>query len=173
MTEHSPELQRLLDRQAILDCLHRYTRGLDRHDDELLKSAFHEDAVDHHGDFVGNARAFIEWSADLHTTQPWSAHMHLLDCNHIDIEGDTAHSECYVSRLPRRKDDTAVEIGGGRYIDRLERRDGDWKIAARQLVIEWTAKAEAEAFADVASYPRGTWDRTYLSHPRPFELHVP
>jgi hypothetical protein len=34
---HSPEVQRLLDREAIWDCLYRYTRGLDRHDEELKR----------------------------------------------------------------------------------------------------------------------------------------
>src|SRR5882724_2908499 len=45
-------LRQLLDRQAILDCLHRYTRGVDRLDRQLLLSAYHADAIDDHGLFV-------------------------------------------------------------------------------------------------------------------------
>ena len=48
-----PELQNLLDRQAILDCLNRYNRGVDRCDEELLLSAYHEDATECHGTFTG------------------------------------------------------------------------------------------------------------------------
>ncbi len=43
----------LLDRQDILDCLTRFSRGMDRFDRELLLSAFHPDAVIAAGDFVG------------------------------------------------------------------------------------------------------------------------
>ena len=52
------QLQMLLDRQAILDCVQRYARGLDRHDDELTASAYHGDALDHHGGFTGTPAQF-------------------------------------------------------------------------------------------------------------------
>ena len=53
-----PRMQDLLDRQAILDCLNRYCMGVDRHDSELLISAFHADAVD------GNMYAAIDALVD-------------------------------------------------------------------------------------------------------------
>ena len=34
------------DREAITDCLYRYTRGIDRLDRDLVRSAYHDDAVD-------------------------------------------------------------------------------------------------------------------------------
>ena len=37
-SERDPELQTLLDRQAIHDVLMRYSRGLDRHDRKVLES---------------------------------------------------------------------------------------------------------------------------------------
>ena len=70
----------------------------------------------------------------------------------------------------RRRDGTKVDLGGGRYIDRLERRDGEWRIAARELVIDWTAIADAATYADVASYTTGRWDHDDLSYRRPFVL---
>jgi hypothetical protein len=173
MTEHSPEVQRLLDRQAILDCLHRYTRGLDRHDDDSLNSAFHPDGLDEHGAFTGTIPEFLEFSAHLHSSEPWTAHTHFLDCNHIDFDGDVAHAETYVLFVHRRDVDSVIEFGGGRYIDRFERRNGDWRIAARRLVIEWSARAEHVVFADVAHYPRGTHDAADPSYLRPFELRRP
>jgi hypothetical protein len=168
VAQRDPELQRLLDKQAILECLHRYTRGLDRHDEALIASAFHEDAIDHHGEFLGTPAEFLEWQRGLHSQ--WSAHTHFLDCNHIELDGDVAHAESYVLFVHRREDGTALELGGGRYVDRLEHRGGEWRIAARQLLIEWTARAEAATFADVASYPSGTWDGRDPSYRRPFEL---
>src|SRR5437867_10337694 len=135
MSAHTPEVQALLDRQEIIDCLHRYRRGIDRHDNELLISAFHEDAIDHHGDFIGTTQEFVDWAAELHVSSSWAAHLHYLDCTYVELDGDVAHSECYVLFVHRRTDGTAIEFGGGRYIDRFERRKGAWKIAARQLLI--------------------------------------
>ncbi len=37
----------------------------------------------------------------------------------------------------RNRDDTNW-IAGGRYLDRLQRRDGRWRIAVRTNVIEWS-----------------------------------
>lgn len=173
MAEHSPEVQRLLDRQAIVDCLHRYTRGLDRHSNELLSSAFHPDGLDEHGAFVGTIPEFVAWSETLHSSEPWTGHTHFLDCNHIDFDGDVAHAETYVLFVHRRDVDGVIEFGGGRYIDRFECRDGDWRIAARRLVIEWTANAQQSIFADVAHYPRGTHDQSDPSYQRPFDLTRP
>ena len=169
---HSPEIQHLLDRQAILDCLHRYTRGLDRHDEALLASAFHEDAVDHHGDFVGTPDEFVPWANSLHAAQ-WAGHTHFLDQSHLEIDGDVAHSECYVLWVLRRKDGAGVDLGGGRYLDRLEKRDGEWRIAARELVVDWVCRADPGMFEDVsARYPIGTWDRSDRSYRRPFEIET-
>jgi hypothetical protein len=169
----SPELQRLLDRQAIVDCLHRYSRGLDRHDEELLASAFWEDALDHHGDFVGRPSEFVPWANALHESE-WAGHTHFLDPGTIEIDGDVAHSECYVLWVLRRKEGTELDLGGGRYVDRFERRNGEWRIAARELVVDWAGRADGAVFRDVhAEYPSGTWDRTDPSYRRPFALGEP
>jgi hypothetical protein len=72
--------------------------------------------------------------------------------------------------VQRRRDEAKVDLGGGRYVDRLERRDGEWRIAARELVLDWTARADAAVYADVATYSQGRWDRDDLSYRRPFEL---
>ena len=167
---HAPEIQRLLDRQAIVDCLHRYSRGLDRHDEELLASAFHEDAIDHHGDFLGPPSEFVPWANAGHEAG-WLSHTHFLDPGTIEIDGDVAHSECYVLWVLRRKDETGVDFGGGRYIDRFERRSGEWRIAARELLIDWAAGAAGDYFDDVRQrYPTGSWNRGDPSYRRPFTL---
>ena len=41
--------------------------------------------------------------------------------------GDTAHAESYVLMVLRHKDGAMVTVAGGRYIDRLERRGGEWR----------------------------------------------
>ncbi len=161
------EVQRLSDRQAIVDCLHRYTRGLDRHDREILASAYYENAIDNHGGFTGSPQEFIDWVTEL--LNEWDTHAHFLDPNVIEIDGDVAHSECYILFTQRRADGGGLDFGAGRYIDRLERRNGEWRIAVRRVMIDWTARAETAVFADVAEYPGGKRDRTDLSYQRPLE----
>jgi hypothetical protein len=165
------EVRRLSDREAIVDCLHRYSRGLDRLDEELLSSAYHLDAADHHGGFRGHPKEFVEWATNLLRGE-WDISLHVLDVNHVDIEGDMAHSECYVLFSQRRRDNEGLDFGGARYIDRLERRNGEWRIAARQLIIDWTARAQTMVFADIPEYPSGRRDRTDPSYVRPFDVDL-
>ena len=54
-TDPARDLQFLLDRQSILDCIYRYSRGLDRHDVDILSDAYHPDAVDNHGNLLSSA----------------------------------------------------------------------------------------------------------------------
>ena len=55
----------LLDRQDILDCLTRFSRGMDRFDRVVL-SAFHPDAVIAAGDFVGGPGELYDWASAMH-----------------------------------------------------------------------------------------------------------
>ena len=70
--------------------------------------------------------------------------MHKLGQALIEIEGDTAHSETYAichhvvaSDDEEGARDESDFVMGIRYVDRLERRDGEWRIADRQLLWEW------------------------------------
>ncbi|MEO8804472.1 MAG: nuclear transport factor 2 family protein [Burkholderiaceae bacterium] len=82
----------LSDRQDILDCLHRYCRGVDRFDRDLLLSVYHPDAVDDHGVFVGNREAFVDWALAYHAEHQLSHH-HMIFNPTIELHGDTAHTE--------------------------------------------------------------------------------
>jgi hypothetical protein len=128
-------LAQLLDRQDILDCLIRFSRGMDRFDRDIFLSAFHADATIAAGEFVGGPVALYDWARRLHEAGQSGTHHNLL--NHsCDIDGDVAHTETYYLFVGRNRDDTNW-MAGGRYIDRLERRDGSWKIALRTNAIEW------------------------------------
>ena len=131
-----PKLQRLLDRQDIMDCVTRFSRGMDRFDRELFLSAFHADATIAAGSFVGGPVALYDWARELHAQGQTATHHDLL--NHsCEIAGDSAHTETYYQFVGRNRDETNW-IAGGRYIDRLERRAGVWRIALRTNVIEWS-----------------------------------
>ncbi|MFB9858751.1 hypothetical protein [Paenarthrobacter aurescens] len=52
-------LQRLLDKEAIREASLKYTRGIDRHDDDILRQVYHPDARDDHGEYIGSAEGLI------------------------------------------------------------------------------------------------------------------
>jgi SnoaL-like domain len=129
-------VQTLIDRQDILDCLTRFSRGIDRFDRALFLSAFHADAGIAAGPFVGGPVALCDWSFALHEAGQEATQHNLL--NHTcKIEGDVAHAETYYMFVARNRDGS-VWLAGGRYVDRLEKRGGDWKIALRTNMIEWS-----------------------------------
>jgi hypothetical protein len=119
--ERLARLEEMLDRQDILDCFTRLTRGSDRADRELFLSAFHPDATVDVGQIVAGPEVLYDWSARVQETGQASSHHHIL--NHTcEIDGDVAHAETYYFFLARNRDGTNGVIGG-RYVCRLERRD--------------------------------------------------
>jgi SnoaL-like domain len=163
-------LERVADRQEILDCLTRFSRGMDRFDRELYLSAFHADAQMAAGPYVGDVAGCYDWAQAMHAAGQIATHHNLLN-NCVDIDGDTAHSETNYLYVARNRDDSNW-IAGGRYLDRLERRVGQWKIALRNNIIEWSGMLPTTPlpFADVPDiYSNGapSRDRNDPSYQRP------
>jgi len=158
-----PELRNLLDRQAILDCLNRYNRGVDRCDDELLLSAYHEDAIECHGTFTGPP---AEFARSIRPAQEnWAGSQHHITNHLVEIEGDIANAETYFLVLSQRHGEETMGLVGGRYLDRLERRGGEWRIALRVVVLDVGADAMARPAPHRIAQPRK--DRSDPSYQRP------
>lgn len=159
-------IQRLADKDAIRECVHRYARGIDRHDEEILRSVFHADAVDNHGNVVLGRDAFVTWANEWHEAVSVH-HMHAMTSHISDVVGDEAHAVTYVLFTLCRKDGKTVHTGGGRYVDRLERRDGEWRIVLRRLVIDWRMNSSVPP-ADLkrlTQHRHGSWDTSDASYP--------
>lgn len=129
----------LCDRQEILDLITMYCRGIDRADYKLVRSVYADDGVDHHTGFSGSADDFISWvrkrSAALTGT------MHNIGTHTSSVDGDTATAETYgtAHHWGEPYDDPRLNFTSGfRYLDRLRREDGGWKIVERFAVREWT-----------------------------------
>ena len=128
-------LRRLIDRQQIGDCLTRYCRGLDRLDHKLVMSAYHPGAVSHVWGMTGTRKNLIDWvfnrlQSDHISTQ------HDISTGNVDVVGEVAHAETYFLSTARDRTGLLWHCGG-RYVDRLERRRGEWRIALRFAVTEW------------------------------------
>ncbi len=147
------DTMRLQDRQAIQDCLFRYVRGVDRKNWDLVRSAYHADAHDNHGNYKGDIDGFIESLVKRHATIEQS--MHVVGNIVIEFDGpDGALVEAYFVTYQRLSpeagdarlaylrgapiaSDQAVETEVvGRYVDRMTRKDGVWRIADRTVVFE-------------------------------------
>lgn len=152
------------DEAEILAAIHRYCRGVDRADEELIRSAYHPDATDDHGSFKGLAGEFAARVNESHATR-WTSTMHMVANHSAAIDGDVADTETYVVAYLRRIDGSRVDVVGGRYVDRFEKRAGDWRIARRVYVCEWSAAMESSgALIDAGSYVGGSRDRADISY---------
>lgn len=135
-------ISQLLARQEIHDTLLRYARGVDRRDWESVRACFHPDAIDSHGNFLGNPEDFIEWVKERHADVPFAMHF-LGNCLIEFIDDDTAAVETYFVAIQRReKTDTDEKTCGtdaeifGRYCDRFEKRAEEWRVADRKVVYD-------------------------------------
>ena len=151
-------LQELFDRQQLYDVLARYCRGADSRNPAMIKDCYWPEAVDDHGVMTGNAHEFVD------ATQEGMAHMflntrHMLGQVYYDINGDRAQVESYLiayhrvvnnpvaiemlfgsTYLEEHRDaetDSHDFLGGGRYLDEFERRNGEWRIIRRIATSEW------------------------------------
>jgi hypothetical protein len=166
------DVQYLKDRQAILDVVMRHARGHDRHDAELMNSCFWDDGVDEHGQFVTPGPEYGSWANNVHTAG-YFLHMHNITNHTCEIDGDTAHCESYVigALLPRSVPGRAKFVSG-RYLDRLERRDGQWRILVRRTTIEVEVEGDSKWPENEISetFPKGAWDTGDPSYARPLQL---
>jgi ketosteroid isomerase-like protein len=157
-------LQAILDKAAIADCVHRYCRGVDRLDAETIKSAYHPDAYDDHGELKGSVDEFVAELVPLLRSNYVSTSHNI--CNQlVDLDGDRAFVESYLIAVHVTESDGNQwqEIVFGRYVDRFERRDGDWRIVHRVVVIDSrnTQRVEPSRLAtDETKIPRGRRDGT-------------
>jgi SnoaL-like domain len=135
------DVQRLLDERAISAVMVRYIRGIDRGDSSLIAQAFHPDAIDHHGPYEGQAvPGFVDWV--LSDARPdYLATMHYIQNMSFDFVDDvTAYVETYLRAVHVRASGEVniIETFGGRYADRFEKRDDEWKIAERTVILDWS-----------------------------------
>ena len=167
--QYSPE--RIADRMAIQDVMYKWCRAIDRLDADGMRAAFHPEAIDNHGAYNGNIEGLVKWICERHKPIPFSSHQ----VSNLLIEfatPDLALVETYIrtlQRYPAEAKASLAQLAGGqagkpgvgvdlltasRYVDRFERRNGEWRIALRTLIQDW------KQFIDVpenAPKPKADW----------------
>jgi hypothetical protein len=159
----------LADEAAITRVLLRYCRGADRCDEELIRSAYHADAVDIHGSFKGDAAEYAAWAVETSLSR-YDATQHLL--GNVIIEfgppGTAFVESAFIGvHVPKGAVGQRIELLGGRYVDRFEQRASEWRISRRTVVIDWSSVHESDGrFPAVDLFVAGRRDRTDISYER-------
>ena len=150
-----PLVQRMIDREAIRDCIARLARGEDRRSADLIRACWWPEARFDYGVHSGDFETYLAWvvpGADaIKETQ------HLIGQSVIELADEAAQAETHVfsyHRIDMGKGDRDTCIGG-RYLDRFEKRSGEWRIADRVMLYEWEQDwgAAADWSQGVMGYP--------------------
>jgi hypothetical protein len=132
------KIEELLAKQEIYELACSYARGLDRLDRALLSSVFAADAFCEYGFYDGPYPAFVDYA--MTALEGHEANHHMLGNALIEVDGDEAFGEIYFHAYHKVKSQDGFEdlVIAGRYLDRYERRDGEWKIVYRSERNDWS-----------------------------------
>jgi ketosteroid isomerase-like protein len=135
----------------IRDALYRFCRGVDRGDRDAMLSAFHPDATDSHG--PGGPAAVADVLLDRFDRTPGIGQHHITNVL-AEVSDEAAAVESYFIIFNAQGSDRGGEhdLVGGRYLDRFEKRDGAWRIARRDIVVD-VARSALSGDSILASLP--------------------
>ncbi|AIY03054.1 hypothetical protein ART_3455 [Arthrobacter sp. PAMC 25486] len=127
------------EKQAITEVLYRYARAVDRKDFAAVAACYFPDANDNHGGYNGNADGLVEDMKVRHRTIDSSQHFVtnvLIDLG-VDVANVESYCLCYL-RLDKEPgaESQLLSTIRCRYVDRFEKRDGEWRIADRIVVFD-------------------------------------
>lgn len=132
-------LERLQSETEIRALLAGYCRALDRMDKPAAYAVWHPGGTAlYHDIFEGTGRGFVDWVWGAHAGM--ERHSHQIAQSLIDVRGDIARSETYITvalwTLPDASGVQQEIVSRGRYLDRLSRREGRWAIDHREHVLD-------------------------------------
>jgi 3-phenylpropionate/cinnamic acid dioxygenase small subunit len=134
--ESDSTLEQLVSRAAITELLHSYARHVDDRDFDQVGRLFTEDCLAEYGlregDTLHSAQEVVSWiRTQLHAVAATSHHISNVEIDFIDR--DHATTTCYVYAWHELDGAPRAPTVLGRYIDRVERTGGRWRIAHRQM----------------------------------------
>ena len=145
---------RLADRDEISNILARHSRGVDRADYPLLRSAYADDGEVDYGFFTGPADVFSRILTDAQ--KAGEVTLHRTSNIWIRLDGDSARSESHVTAYTQTGDDAGPtqRLIGGRYLDRHARTAEGWRLRHRTYVLDWNMN-----WPGASAWPEPTADR--------------
>jgi hypothetical protein len=163
----TPTIEQLLAIEACREAARRYSYGIDRLDGDVMRSAYWPDATDDHGVFVGNAGEFVDRCVTSHDRWAWT--MHTIFNHRVEIEPDGEHArgEAYNVAYLFAADERRLNSWYGRYLDRYERRNGEWRILHRVCVHhgDTSEVVPDDMGMDTARFRQASFDRPSTQRP--------
>jgi 3-phenylpropionate/cinnamic acid dioxygenase small subunit len=164
----SKSTEDLLAEAEIRDVQLRYCRAADRKDFELYRTCFHGDAVLEFSFFTGSVDEFMDMAKE--SLARFTATTHFTGNQLIEVDGDSAWCEFYAHATHRMDaDENGPErdyIAAVRYIDRMERRGGEWRIARRRCILDWARSDPVPDYCDGPKTGDARRDRSDPSYSR-------
>jgi hypothetical protein len=125
---------------AVRNLLHQYVRGVDRHDWDLVRACFHDDATDTHNGVTRSVEGLLVDMKRRHRTAESS--MHFVTNVSIEVVSQyLARSEAYCIAYIRHR--AGAEMAAHtrtvrcRYLDTVERHGREpWRFSQRVVVYE-------------------------------------
>ncbi|MCB2078014.1 MAG: nuclear transport factor 2 family protein [Novosphingobium sp.] len=155
-------IEQVVAESEIRDVHARYCRSADRCDFELYRTCFHPDAKLVFSFFSGGVDEFIAMAEE--GLASYMLTTHFTGNSLVEVDGDSARAEYYTMATHRMPaDDKGPErdyVASVRYVDRLERRGGEWRIARRRCVLDWARSDPVPAFCDGAKTGEARRDRS-------------
>ena len=132
------KLQEMWDHHEIRQMLAIYCHGCDRTDTAMMASVYCEESWDDHGPNKSDGRQFAKEILEQARTSTRVV-SHQLGQSLIRVTGDSAAAETYfvATLISDTSDGDLMNQLGGRYVDKLEREDGAWKVKERLCVLDW------------------------------------
>ena len=129
-------MQNLLEKLTITEVVQSWAMYRDIGDWERLRSTVHVDATMTATWYNGSFDGFIE--AIQASWRKGSRSQHFVGSTVVDLQGTKAVAQTRMSILVRGKlGDQAVDVTSvGRFFDRVEKRQGVWRIAKRCVIYE-------------------------------------
>ena len=181
LSQMEATLEKVDTPEAILVNELRYTRGLDRHDEPMIRDAYWPDAAVTYS-ILRPVSGLGVWANETHAKR--AGHQHHVTGLTLDVDGDVAHEEGYILFSADLIRDTSFDVRGaptpgrvaagsfatlgtGRYVNRYERRNGQWKMIVHEYVHDLSVRLKPDDLC--ATSCLGRWDTTDISYLRPLQ----
>src|SRR5262245_42168904 len=133
------DIQTLHDKQEITELMALYAAAIDRRDGPLLTRVFTADARLHYGVMDISVQTLIEMLRS--DAQPFIMTHHQVGNVLVQfVAPDRATAVSYVSATHRARERSRFrdEMICARYVDKVVRQDGRWRIQDRLLIYDWS-----------------------------------
>jgi hypothetical protein len=134
-------IEELLDIRACEEVLMRYGRTQDWLDTSGHETCYWPDAEIDYGFFRGSGADWVPavMQVESQALRRW----HMTSSMMVQVDGHCARAESYTIAVGTGEGEDGELVDtmyGGRFLDELQKRNGEWRISSRRYVLDWSQK---------------------------------